>query len=35
MKPNRGTKWTQILLVILSLILIASMVLGFVATAFR
>jgi len=35
MKSNRGNKWSQILLVILSLILIASMIMGFVATAIR
>jgi Na+-transporting NADH:ubiquinone oxidoreductase subunit NqrC len=35
MKSNRGNKWTQILLVVLSLILIASMILGFVATVYR
>ncbi len=35
MKSNRGNKWTQTLLIVLSLILIASMILGFVATAFR
>jgi Na+-transporting NADH:ubiquinone oxidoreductase subunit NqrC len=35
MRSNRGNKWTQTLVVILSLILIASMILGFVAMAFR
>ena len=35
MKPNRGNKWRQTLVVILSLLLIVSMILGFVAIAFR
>lgn|GEM_PF-4952251 len=35
MKSHRGNNWTQILFIVISLILIVSMVLSFVAMAIR